>query len=91
MDSWNTAKKGKPERNFQLGLLAKIVSCEKNFEPLPGNSYLQRNRTVIAARLATLEAKKNSKQMRLNALRRTKTGKKWRGGGEKKDEQGEGH
>ena len=57
---------GKPERNFQLGMLVKLVSCEKNLELVPGNSYLERKRTVIADRLATLEAKKR-KERRLKA------------------------
>ena len=43
-------------RNFQLGLPAKIVSREKNFEPVPGNSYREWRRIVIERRLAALEA-----------------------------------
>ena len=38
----------KPEWNFQLGLLAKLVSCDRNFEPVAGSSYLERKRTVVA-------------------------------------------
>ena len=47
---------GKLERNFQLVLLAKIVSREKNFEPVLGNSYRERRRIVIGRRLAGLES-----------------------------------
>ena len=42
VDSWSAVKMVKPERNFQLGLLAKVVSREKNIEPVPVISYRHR-------------------------------------------------
>jgi hypothetical protein len=43
----------KTEGNFQLGLIAKIVSGEKNIKQVSGHIYLERKRSVITTRLAT--------------------------------------
>ena len=47
VDKWSVAKIVKPERNFQLGLVTQVVSREKNFKPVLGNSYRERRKTVI--------------------------------------------
>ena len=47
VDKWSVAKIVQPERNFQLGLLTQVVSREKNFKPVLGNSYRERRKTVI--------------------------------------------
>ena len=54
--------------------------------PVPGSSYLERKRTVVAERLAILEAKKTpeQKEKKAKCLKRTKTGKPWIGTGQRK-------
>ena len=40
MDRWNAVKMRMPDMNLPLGLLAKLVSREKNFEPIAGKTFI---------------------------------------------------
>ena len=84
-ENWNIAvdrlsaeKMRKPERNLHIGLIAKLVSCEKIFEPVVGRTYLDRKSIVVARKSATLEAKKMPEQKEKEA-KHMEESKRWDG------------
>jgi hypothetical protein len=79
VDMLSAAKLSRPERNLPLGLLAKIVSCEKIFKPVVRRTYKDRKRIFIARKLAILEAKKSPEQKEKES-KQAEESRRWRKG-----------